>query len=113
MMRFKANFSKKDKVNVKQVINPIGGLSYNPSMKEHKSLLIEVAKVEEKAVADNLKDLKKSRPLLYAAAQGEESDEAPEKADKQESSESEDSEDVDMERPLSINPVIDRLGLKT
>ena len=33
MKRFKANFSKKDKVDVKQVINPIGGLSYNPSMK--------------------------------------------------------------------------------
>ena len=43
MKRFKAGFSKTDKINVKQVINPIGGLSYNPSMKSHKSLLFEVA----------------------------------------------------------------------
>jgi hypothetical protein len=51
MKRFKAGFSKKDKIDVKQVINPIGGLSYNPSMKQHKSLLLEVAQTEEKLVA--------------------------------------------------------------
>lgn len=114
MKRFKANFSKKDKVNVKPVINPVGGLSYNPSMKAHKKLLLEVAITEEAHVAQNLKDLKRSRPLLYAATQGEESDEeAAKPAQAQESSESEDSEDVDMNRPLSINPVVDRLGLKT
>jgi hypothetical protein len=51
MKRFKAGFSKKDRVDVKQVINPIGGLSYNPSTKHHKSLLRQVAETEEKLVA--------------------------------------------------------------
>lgn len=50
LRKFKNGFAKKDKINVKSVINPIGGLSYNPSMKEHKNLLIEVAKKEEEAV---------------------------------------------------------------
>jgi hypothetical protein len=65
-------------------------------------------------VAQNLKDLKRNRPLLYAATQGGDSDED-EKPVKtpEESSESEDSEDVDMDRPLAINEVVDRLGLKT
>jgi hypothetical protein len=29
--KFKQGFAKKDRINVKQVINPQGGLSYNPS----------------------------------------------------------------------------------
>jgi CO dehydrogenase/acetyl-CoA synthase gamma subunit (corrinoid Fe-S protein) len=75
MKKFKAGFAKKDKINVKAVINPIGGLSYNPSNKEHKSLLLKVATKEEEAVAENLKLLKRNRPLLYKATQGGDSDE--------------------------------------
>jgi hypothetical protein len=114
MKKFKEGFAKKDRVIVKAVINPIGGLSYNPSMKDHKSLLIEVAKKEEEIVAENLKDLKRTRPLLYKATQGEVSDEDEEPVrEQQESSESEDSEDIDPEKPLGINKAVDRLGLKT
>lgn len=60
----------------------------------------------------NLVDLRRNRPLLYKATQGEVSDEDSHKSPK-ESSESEDSEDVDMEKPLAINKEVDRLGLKT
>lgn len=58
-------------VKVKAVILPKGGLSYNPTDKDHKALLRKVALKEEEIVEKNLKDLKKVRPLLY----GENNDE--------------------------------------
>ena len=33
---YKAGYAKKDSVNVKAVILPKGGVSYNPSSKDHK-----------------------------------------------------------------------------
>lgn len=38
-------------------------------MKDHKALLREVVEVEEKIIQENLKDLKKTRPLLYAQSE--------------------------------------------
>ena len=58
-------------MKVKAVILPKGGLSYNPTDKDHKALLRKVALKEEEIVEKNLKDLKKVRPLLY----GENNDE--------------------------------------
>lgn len=40
---FKEGFSKKDYRPVKAVILPQGGHSYNPNIKDHKSLLKQVA----------------------------------------------------------------------
>jgi|TARA_B110000285_G_C15017507_1_gene559801 hypothetical protein len=83
-------------------------------MKDHKSLLREVVEVEEKIVQENLKDMKKTRPLLFAQSEkkvdGEEDESEKEKV---ESEESEDSEDVDMNKPLGINAEIDRKNIKT
>jgi hypothetical protein len=36
---WKNGFAKKTAPNVKAVINPVGGHSYNPSLKDHKKLL--------------------------------------------------------------------------
>ena len=59
----------KNKVKVRNVMNPKQGHSYNPTMKDHKALLSEVVEVEEKIIEDNLKDMKKTRPLLYAQSE--------------------------------------------
>lgn len=48
---------------VKAVINPTGGQSYNPAVKDHKVLLKGVAKKEEELVEKDLKDLQKIRPM--------------------------------------------------
>lgn len=105
---------KKHNVKVRNVMNPKQGHSYNPAMKDHKSLLREVVEVEEKIVQENLKDMKKTRPLLFAQSEkkvdGEEDESEKEKV---ESEESEDSEDVDMNKPLGINAEIDRKNIKT
>ena len=50
-------------------MNPKQGHSYNPTMKDHRSLLREVVEVEEKIIEDNLKDMKKTRPLLFARSE--------------------------------------------
>lgn len=76
--------------------------------------MLEVAKTEEKIIEQNLKDLKRNRPLLYQETQDPANSESEsEKEVKKESSESEDSEDVDINKPLAINKPVDRLGLKT
>lgn len=104
-------------MKVRNVMNPKQGHSYNPTMKDHKALLREVVEVEEKIIEDNLKDMKKTRPLLYAQSEklvdGEDKSEESDKSQKEESSESEDSEDVDMDKPLAINAQIDRTKIKT
>ena len=62
---YKTGFAKLDYRNVKAVIIPKGGQSYNPSIKDHKSLLKNLAVNEEVQVEKNLKDLKKTLPLTY------------------------------------------------
>jgi hypothetical protein len=67
-----------------------------------------------------LKELKKTRPLLYAQSE-KETKEAAEDSDEEkdsneepiEESEEEDSEDVDMDKRLAINKEIDRSNAKT
>ena len=51
-------FGKKDKTNVKSVILPVSGQSYNPSIRSHMKLLKEVAITEEKGVEKKLKELR-------------------------------------------------------
>jgi ribosomal protein L12E/L44/L45/RPP1/RPP2 len=98
-------------------MNPKQGHSYNPAMKDHKSLLREVVELEEKIIDENLKDMKKTRPLLFAQSEkkgdGEDDNESENEKEKDESEESEDSEDVDMNKPLGINAEIDRTNIKT
>ena len=97
-------------------MNPKQGHSYNPTMKDHRSLLREVVEVEEKIIEDNLKDMKKTRPLLFARSEKidkEDNDQDSASEKDQEVSESSDSEDVDMDKPLGINATIDRTKIKT
>ena len=61
--RYKTEFARKDHLKVKAVINPTGGQSYNPAVKDHKVLLKGVAKKEEECVEKDLRDLQKTRPL--------------------------------------------------
>ena len=61
--RYKTDFARKDHLKVKAVINPTGGQSYNPAVKDHKVLLRGVAKKEEELVEKDLKDLQKIRPM--------------------------------------------------
>lgn len=104
MESYKTTYAKKDGVNIKAVILPKGGVSYNPSSKEHKALLKTVAIKEEEIVEKNLKDLKKVRPLLYSDKQA---DEASEEEEEVESSED---EPVDPDASLAINAPISRTG---
>lgn len=102
-------------------MNPMGGQSYNPNTKDHKVLLKDVAHTEEEAVQENLKEIRRQRPLLFARTEKEEKEGAEddseesgsEEQEKVESSEEEDSEDVDMDKPLGINAQIDRKNSKT
>lgn len=97
-------------------MNPKQGHSYNPAMKDHKQLLHEVVEVEEKIIQENLKDIKKTRPLLFAQSQKQadgESEESLSQKEKEESEESDDSEDVDQNKPLAVNAEIDRTNIKT
>lgn len=59
-------FAKADQVKVKAVMVPIGGQSYNPSLRDHKQLLKDIASTEEEQVKKHLKELKKLNPLQYA-----------------------------------------------
>ena len=96
--------------NVKAVINPAGGLSYNPSSKDHKKLLKSVATKEEEIVEKNLKELKKLRPLLYSENKEAVSDD--QKAEVSEEIDSSD-EEIDMDKPLAINKSVTRNDIKT
>jgi len=114
MEQYKTGFSLKDSVNVKQVINPKGGLSYNPSHKDHKLLLKNVAVKEEELVKANLKELRKSHPLLYAENKGD-SEEANsgEENDKESDSDSDSSnEEIDIV-DVPVGKTVDRLDIKT
>ena len=44
---YKEKFAKHDHINVKAVIKPRGGQSYNPTLKDHGLLLKDAAKAEE------------------------------------------------------------------
>ena len=111
---WKNNFAKKTAPNVKAVINPKGGHSYNPSLNDHKKLLKEVAATEEKIVEANLKDLKKLRPLLYSDKKDEANDEDSnsEKHDEESSVDSSE-EEIDMEKSLAVGKTVDRNDIKT
>ena len=108
---WKNGFSKKTAPNVKAVINPTGGHSYNPSVKDHKKLLKEVASTEEQIVEKNLKELRKLRPLLYSENKHANSDEEADKVSSEEIDSSE--EEIDIEKPLAVGKVVDRNNLKT
>ena len=62
---WKNGFAKKDFVNVKAVIQPKSGQSYNPQFDKHQELLQEVAQKEEEIIEKNMKELKTIRPFLF------------------------------------------------
>ena len=108
--QYKTNFAKKDHTNVKSVINPTGGQSYNPALKDHKNLLKKVAKKEEEIVEKNLKDLKKVRPLLFqenkdaeVSNKEEESDDGGSDDNQNSEDESSSGSDQNPEKSLAVN----------
>ena len=62
MATYKNKFAKLDQVNVKAVMIPKGGHSYNPTLKDHTELLKEAAKAEEEIVEKKVKDIKHVKP---------------------------------------------------
>ena len=56
--QYKQGFAKTNHVRVKPLINPKGGISYNPSVKDHKNLLKNVVETEEKQIEKEAKHLK-------------------------------------------------------
>ena len=103
-------------INVKSVILPKGGISYNPSMQDHIKVLKEVAQVEEAGVLEELKNLKKVHPLEYAE-QNEEDDENQNEKSEDNSSygdeDSSDGEEADLDAPLGVGKPVDRNNVKT
>ena len=108
---FKEGFAKKDQLNVKSVILPAGGQSYNPNIADHKALLKNLAKIEETGVEKELKDLKKLKPFTY----GFELEPAEKGQEEAVPSEEEDSsdEEIDLNAPLAVNKAVTRLDIKT
>jgi len=113
--KWQENFAKKDAHKVKTVMVPSGGQSYNPSIKEHKRLLKDVVKVEEKQVETELKDLKKLRPFQYGyTIEGVEVDESGQPKPLEYDSEVDSSEEeIDMNAPISLNKPVSRLDIKS
>lgn len=109
---FKEGFAKKDLRPVKAVILPKGGHSYNPNIKDHKSLLKEVAQIEETLVEKELKDLQKLKPFTYGAADVQIT-QAEDEVEEYDSEDSDSSEQVDLNQNLSTNKPVDRLDIKT
>ena len=72
--KYQDRFAKKDMINVKSVVLPKGGISYNPSQADHVKVLKDVATVEEACVMQELKNLKKVHPLEYAEKNEEDED---------------------------------------
>lgn len=62
---WKNGFAKRDFVNVRAVMNPKSGQSYNPQFDKHQELLHEVADKEEEIIEKNMKELKTIRPFLF------------------------------------------------
>jgi len=50
IQEYKEGFAKKERINVKQVVLPKGGQSYNPNMTDHVDLLKTTAMKEEQIV---------------------------------------------------------------
>lgn len=101
-------------INVKSVILPKGGISYNPSMNDHQKVLKEVAGIEEKQVKQELKDLRKVYPLQYGEQAPEEPEDDGEEGEEESSEEIDSSdEEIDADAPLGINQPVDRNNLKT
>lgn len=102
-------------LNVKSVILPAGGQSYNPNIKDHKYLLRNAAKVEEIQVEKKLKDLKKLRPFTYGytlgAADALNENGEIKKVEYDSEIDSSD-EEIDMDAPLGNNKPVDRLNIK-
>ena len=109
--RYRNGFAKSDTVNVKSVILPVGGQSYNPSLRDHKSLLKDLASKEEEQVKKNLREMQKLNPLKYA----EEPDKVIQAASEVSEGEEQDSsdEEIDPDMNPAVNAPVDRLNLKT
>jgi hypothetical protein len=83
-------FSKKDQVKVKPVILPKGGLSYNPSHKDHAQNLAEAAQREQAEIEKQEKQLKVLYPSAFAekdSDQESEQEPVPESSDSDEPAE--------------------------
>lgn len=109
---FKQGFAKREMVNVKSVIIPKGGQSYNPSTKDHKSLLKQLAIQEEKQVEDTLKKLKTLKPITYGF-EVEVTEKGENEVISEESEVDSSEEEIDMDKPLAINKPVNRLDIKS
>jgi hypothetical protein len=112
MTTYKEKFAKLDQVNVKAVMIPKGGHSYNPTLKSHAELLKDAAKAEEEIVEKKVKDIKHVKPSQFMENDPEKASESEES-----SSESSDSDEsgsqAGVEKPISTNAPVDRLNIKT
>lgn len=112
MTTFKEKFAKVDQVNVKAVMIPKGGHSYNPTLKAHSELLKDAAKAEEEIVEKKVKDIKHVKPSQFMENDPEKVSESEES-----SSESSDSDEsgsqAGVEKRISTNQPVDRLNIKT
>ena len=103
-------------INVKSVVLPKGGISYNPSQADHVKVLKDVAKVEEACVMQELKNLKKVHPLEYAERNDDEdsqNDDDKSDASSYGDEESSDGEEVDPGATLAVGKPVDRSDIKT
>jgi len=65
MTTYKNKFAKVDHVNVKAVMMPKGGHSYNPTLKAHSEVLKDAAKAEEEIVEKKVKEIKHIKPSQF------------------------------------------------
>lgn len=98
---------------VKAVIFPRGGQSYNPSIKDHKSLLKELAFQEEKEVEKNLKNLQKLQPFTYGASNIQVTGQPDSDKELYDSEVDSSEEDIDIDKNPSVNKPVDRLDIKS
>lgn len=113
--RYLNGFAKKDFVRVKPVINPAGGQSYNPALKDHKSLLQQVAQREEQIIEKNLKELRTTQPFLFRESKEEAGDGSDDdKPAKEEETSSDDvsSDDPDADDTLAVGKPVDKGKIK-
>lgn len=105
---WKNGFAKRDFVDVKAVVDPKSGHSYNPQFEKHQELLEEVAQKEEDIIEKNMKELKTIRPFLFEGQEKEDESASDEESEGPE----QDSEESEAEEGIRNKPV-DREDIKT
>ena len=98
-------FLKSTRVVVKRIVKPMGGQSYNPSMKDHADVIKQVVEEEIEEIKEDQRIDRFLNPEAYDDE--EEIEEASEKSE-EESEESEEEKDENGKLVLGINPAVDR-----